>query len=74
MASEATSLPGWRRLEARALGGSPLAHGFSCRSDVPDSSQAGSPGQPEGHRGTLPSSESWAGFLMRKEHTFAAAS
>ena len=75
MAPEAISPPGWRRLEARTpAGGSPLAHGFGCSSDVPGTSQAGSPRAAEGAQGHK-SSDSWAGArLIRKEYVFAATS
>lgn len=64
MASEAISPPGWRRLETRApVGGSPGTWVWLQLLIFQVPARPGNLGQQKGHRGTLPSSDSWSGGL-----------
>lgn len=58
--SEAISPPDWKRLEARALGGSPWPMGLAVALIFQTRARLALPLLQEGHRGPLPSSESWA--------------
>lgn len=64
MASEAISLPGQRGLETQApVGGSPWPVGLATALIFQVPARPGDLGQQKGHRGTLPSSDSWSGGL-----------